>query len=231
MFVVIEWLLDFLRMIAYIFFIFVNALAITTCGGQHDADFALTHCCRRTRDCFPRGDRTFDRWINMTVVDGCYNPHWGPLTDRIEPKFWRKMNFVGKLENLQEDGKKLMQRIGAWEEHGKTGWGPDGTLPVFAREKRAEVGVEEARAAGQGHATDSHSRLEAFYAHRPRLHRLVTEYYQKDYDFKMLGYDPPEFNFSASDQGDENDGLRRRYRRRRLRELQEHSAEGWCVHD
>jgi len=169
---------------------------------QHDALFTRKACCGgqfRSKHCFPQSNRTFENFLQLVVVDDCHTEHWGPLTHRIEPKFWKKMNFIGHLENVQEDAKKLLQRIGAWEEHGKTGWGPNKTWPIFASgpsdDEAGIVNHNLARKEGRGHSTDSHDKVALFYGDRPDLVEMVTEYYRDDYGFDLLGYKPPVFDY------------------------------------
>jgi len=150
-------------------------------------------------NCFPRGNRTFERWVDLIVREHrCDNQHWIPLTKRYQMKTWNNMNFMGKIENLEDDARELLQRIGAWEKYGKTGWGPQGTSPVFHRdlppeEEQAEE-HELAAKEGRGHETNAHSNLVGYYAFRPEQFRLVTEYYKDDYAFELMGYDVPDFS-------------------------------------
>ncbi|XRB17917.1 fucosyltransferase [Pseudoscourfieldia marina] len=73
------------------------------------------------------------------------------------------INFIGDFDNLANDTRRLLERVGAWEEYGRTGWGDDGGKCIFCR------GV---RAAG-GHATNSTSRSQGILASQPDLVRRI----------------------------------------------------------
>ena len=84
-----------------------------------------------------------------------HDPHWSPQARRLDLKYWSKINFVGHMETMAVDTQRLLEHVGAWEEHGRTGWPPNGGA-MFA----GPVTVH--------HATDSN--------------RKLAEYYQQSYD-------------------------------------------------
>jgi len=49
-------------------------------------------------------------------------------------KVWKLMDFVGSFNNVQNDTKDLLKRIGAWDQYG-TGWGPDENEDIFGATK------------------------------------------------------------------------------------------------
>ena len=49
------------------------------------------------------------------VYHECSDPHWNPQNERVETKYWRLMNFVGKFSNLSVDLEKLLYKINASE--------------------------------------------------------------------------------------------------------------------
>ena len=54
----------------------------------------------------------------------------------MEPKYFNHLDFVGKYNSIQGDSKKLLDRLGLWEEYGQTGWGDDGSERIFAHVPR-----------------------------------------------------------------------------------------------
>lgn len=49
----------------------------------------------------------------------------------MEPRFYSSLNFVGRYDNVARDAQALLERIGAWEEFGKDGWGLLGNESIF----------------------------------------------------------------------------------------------------
>jgi len=139
---------------------------------------------------------------NKKVKKKCVNQHWAPFTDRVESKYWEHVNFVGHFETLQADARTLLEKIGAWEEFGATGWGPNRTDSIFSPRSSD----------GRPHATDAVSQFETFYFGNPNtgssggggtisarrdggstneLYQQVLAYYRTDYELGKLGLVPP----------------------------------------
>jgi hypothetical protein len=74
---------------------------------------------------------TFPEFV--TKVEGGFKDiHWMPQCDVIDCYKWLpEMDFVGRVENAHADAKRLLQRIGAWDDHGATGWGATGNQTIF----------------------------------------------------------------------------------------------------
>ena len=70
----------------------------------------------------------------LDLVHLCDRPHWRPQGKRMEPKYFDTLNFVGHMETIRQDAKRLLKSIGAWDKYGKTGWdtGTDNTSEIFA---------------------------------------------------------------------------------------------------
>jgi hypothetical protein len=79
------------------------------------------------------------------------------------------------METVDLDSKRLLERIGAWEEFGSTGWGPP-TGRIFEGESM----IPHATSTG---AEDSWSRLSKYYT--PELESLVEEIYKEDYELEL----------------------------------------------
>jgi hypothetical protein len=103
------------------------------------------------------------------------------LTDpqyyRMEAKYWKYINFIGHMEALKDDVKRLLERIGAWETYGVTGWGPDGNASI----------VEESEYS-QTHTTGADNKIYHWYT--PEKERMVESFYDVDYN-------NPLFNFTV----------------------------------
>jgi hypothetical protein len=72
----------------------------------------------------------------------------------MEEKYWPYINFIGRMETIQEDATRLLKQVGAWELFGKTGWGANGKDSIF-----------QAKAGGVGryHATNANSKLKSYF--------------------------------------------------------------------
>jgi hypothetical protein len=105
----------------------------------------------------------------VELMKTCYSTHWAPVSERMEDKYWPYINFVGTLENAEEDAAKLLKKIGAWDAIGKTGWGKNGTEQIFAKDQ---------------HAFDSV--LESLSMYNPTVDKMLDTYYKVDFDNKYL---------------------------------------------
>jgi hypothetical protein len=123
--------------------------------------YVRDHCCPKTRDCIPN---TFEEFLNL--ITSCDDPHWRPQTYRMESEYWPFVNFVGRLETAADHVYDLLQRTGAWDKYGKTGWGTLGNTSIF-------------ESSAVKHITGSSSRLQDFYT--PSLELKVEELYRRDY--------------------------------------------------
>jgi hypothetical protein len=83
----------------------------------------------------------------------------------MEEKYWNQIDFIGHIENAAYDAKKLLKRIGAWDEIGSSGWGIDGQSRIFASTGREYDTV-----------------LSVMADYNPILDKLVEAYYEKDYE-------------------------------------------------
>ena len=124
-------------------------------------------CCIEKRDCVTK-ETTFGDFLQVAFE--CENEHWSPQFSRMEEKYWEYINFVGYMENIAEDSRRLLQKIGAWEQFGATGWGNDGSMAIFQ---------SQAGSLGRKHATMARERLKQYYT--PTLEGKVEEFYKNDY--------------------------------------------------
>jgi len=153
---------------------------------------------------------------NIVSTDGyygrstseCVDRHWMPYSNWIEPKFWKVMNFVGHMDpphddnsqsELQRDAKALLERIGAWDKYGASGWGLNGTSSF----------LDPSDTRGRVHVTDAY---DAFYRYyhpwNQQLFDDITNYYDEDYSHPLMDLHVRNLTDLA---------IRRRRRRRQLR--------------
>lgn len=105
----------------------------------------------------------------LDLIRDCRSPHWDPQWQRMEPDFWEVINFVGKIENIEEDSRRLLEKIGAWDAVGKSGWGPNGEDPIF---NKNEYPID----------------LEVLGSYTPVVDRRVEEFYKEDYGNNLFSF-------------------------------------------
>ena len=132
-----------------------------------EPEVVLNTCCYHERDCISP-NTTFDEFARLAFQ--CQNEHWAPQRKRMEEKYWPHINFVGYMDSIARDSRKLLENIGAWEEYGATGWGDDGKKAIFHSQPGS---------AGRKHATSARNRLRQYYT--PDLELEVEEFYKEDY--------------------------------------------------
>lgn len=96
---------------------------------QNEPRHAKNRCCQA-------GDQRCSLKIGklqhfLDVVSWCRTDLWDPQSQRMEQKYWEYINFVGNIESVGDDSKRLLEKIGAWEEIGATGWGENGMDRIF----------------------------------------------------------------------------------------------------
>ena len=124
-----------------------------------DGKYVIGHCCPKKKQCVPK---TMLEFIDLSKK--CVDPHWAPQNERLE--HWNLINFIGSFNNIQNDTRRLLQRIDAWEEFGSNGWGVNGTEQIFGATKT-------------NHATGSEKLYKDYYT--KDIERLVEERYREDY--------------------------------------------------
>ena len=126
------------------------------------------------------GDISFDQFVEIVADNnkqadnprGLHNntdPHWKPqyLTSNIE-KFMPCINFIGDFANLQNDSRRLLEKVSLWNEYGLSGWGANGNKMMF----------ETNNAHNKTNSTDHQQR---YYSVNTR--NTVKKAYKKDYLF------------------------------------------------
>jgi hypothetical protein len=142
-----------------------------------DKDVANSHfirikCCPRG-DCIEKSKESLAGFFDL--MQTCENAHWNPQSRRVEPKYWPYINFVGPMETVTDDSERLLKQIGAWDKHGKSGWGEDGNVGVFGT---------KAGGGGRIHATNARERLRNYFT--PELEEQVDLFYTSDYESLVM---------------------------------------------
>ena len=144
-------------------------------GLQQDGIFVLDHCCRTDKQCWPESNRSLAHFFELTKV--CRDEHWIPMNERLDSKYLPLIDFIGSMDNQQEDAKRLLQIIGAWDDFGASGWGVNGTEQIFQSKSTVTH-------ATSSNASDAWNRMNKYYT--PELERAVEERYAGDYDIFHL---------------------------------------------
>ncbi len=143
-------------------------------------DFLRRKCCRNTT-ATNRRELACSGQVHTPVqfldlIQECKDAHWVQQHYRMEDKYWPYINFIGRHESIETDAKRLLEKIGAWEEFGKSGWGKNSQEPIFRK------GTNQ----WQTHTTDSTEKYDMFFT--PELERKVEEFYATDYENSKLGF-------------------------------------------
>lgn len=114
----------------------------------------------------------------LALCAGCSDDHWRPQNDRVDYKYWPYMDHIGHVETAAVDARDLLERVGAWDEFGASGWGRDGSLPIF--------GTKEASGAGMNHSTFAEWKVWEWYT--PDSEQLVERFYRSDYENPLFQF-------------------------------------------
>ena len=145
------------------------------CCKRHD-----TPCKQRVRDSVA----TLSGFINVTQK--CWDAHWNLQVHRMEQKYWAYINFVGHLESAAKDAESLLRQLGAWEDYGATGWGPQGQNSIFTANQSP-------------HTTKAKNLLQLYYT--PELEKIVDwQLYKQDYEHPVLQLQREGINWSAHEE-------------------------------
>lgn len=131
-------------------------------------------CCKGTwagdEICKVERIASFEGFVN--IIETCEDVHWAPQAERMEPKYWPYINFVGHLEHAAADTKALLQRIGAWDDYGASGWGSNQDEAIFE-----SISL-------RNHATSANQKMRSYYT--PKLEARVEKLYAMDYLHPVL---------------------------------------------
>ncbi|KAG7347225.1 sulfotransferase family protein [Nitzschia inconspicua] len=130
-------------------------------------------CCKEAKEC----RETFETFEGfMETIKICHDEHWDPQSHRMEAKYWKYINFVGHMESMKNDTRRLLEKIGAWDKWGATGWGPHGNSSIVDQSEFS-----------QSHTTGSSSKIYQWYT--PERERLVEAFYAIDYNNPLFNFE------------------------------------------
>jgi Sulfotransferase family len=141
---------------------------------SNDHKHIRDRCCPDDRSCID-GAQSIEGFLSLCAV--CEDDHWRPQHHRMESKYWPYIDHVLNVESADRDAKALLQKIGAWEEYGKSGWGESGNLAIFQSKDVAGAGE---------HATWAQWQVWKWYT--PEIEVMVEQFYQCDYDNPVLNF-------------------------------------------
>ena len=135
-------------------------------------------CCNKwfpsSVNCSTQASQSLQGFFEL--IQTCKDEHFTPQYLRMEGKYWPKINFVGHMDTVAEDAETLLNRVGAWERFGKTGWGKNGNSSAFGT---------KAGDPGRKHAKDAKDKLLTYFT-TPELERQVEQHYRGDYQNPIM---------------------------------------------
>ncbi len=129
----------------------------------------VSRCCPHDSGC----SRNLNSLLDFVkyVQTSCFSAHWAPYVERFDTKWWKHMDFVGRLEESHLDAERLLRKIDAWQSIGRTGWGERGDEAIYVK---AENAFESAhRAVGE---------------YTWEADKVLNEYYKADYENPYLNF-------------------------------------------
>lgn len=134
----------------------------------------------------PPKNMSLVEFVDFVVNQNCLETgdHWNLQSQRMEPKYWPYIDFVGDFSTLAADAQRLLERVGAWQEYGAKGWGPQGNLSMF-------------ESVHSRHATDAAAQLRQYFG-SPLLESKVDALYEADYKAPHLGLSKTEYSSQAA---------------------------------
>ena len=109
----------------------------------------------------------------LALISRCKDSHWQTQKSFVDDKWWPFINFMGHVESASHDTRRLLIKLGIWEQYGKYGWGVNNGS-IFQKNFIAE------------RATGSKDRLWDYYTKYEW--DKVTELYDVDMKFRNQNY-------------------------------------------
>ena len=156
-------------------------------AARKNGKYVQRHCCNtKNATCGEEANSSFLGFLRIIEDACCCDPHWRPQTKRIDKAFMPFINFVGNFHRLQEDTKKLLQRLQSsnrdkffvdgnsdlWRSFGASGWGKYGNESIFSKDTKAK------------HQTSAIAKLRHYYNASSEV--LVEKIFSDDYDDPIL---------------------------------------------
>jgi hypothetical protein len=144
--------------------------------GVSNPAYVKQACCPYTGTCSQVAKASLSNFLDM--MQTCEDAHWRPQNRRMEAKYWPYINFVGRMETVADDAKKLLTSVGAWDQFGKSGWGQHRNVSIFGTKASGD---------GRKHATNARERLRKYY-NTSTLEQNIAFYYASDYANPVLNF-------------------------------------------
>ena len=144
-------------------------------------------CCRRNAACLARSKQSAE--AAFPIMKQCRDFHWTPQSHRISRKYLQQVNFIGRMETMQQDTERLLRRIGAWEQYGTHST----STMTTTRNATHASNFTQPRHAGQHHSTGASSKLAQHIT--PKLYQQLLEYYRVDYENPYFNFTPPNLSW------------------------------------
>lgn len=141
-----------------------------------NGSFVVLACCHKQKTCREQ-TKTLASFFELTT--SCHNPHWRPQGLRMEQKFVSTLDFIGHMGDIQMHVKALLETIGAWDDYGKSGWGPFNNESIFASRSDSSHSTSKS-------AHDSWNNLLPRY-YTAELEAAVEQRYDSDYSTAEFG--------------------------------------------
>ena len=145
-------------------------------------DQVLNYDASIEQSCCPEGESCLHKFQTVTdfatLIQTCNDKQWMPMSSWIDEKFIPKLNFVGHLENAEADARSLLERVGAWEPFGVSGWGKHGNESIFAtKDKLTDLTASD--------TSDSWHLMSKLFT--PNIESTLELYYEADYSIHEFG--------------------------------------------
>jgi hypothetical protein len=128
--------------------------------------YILDACCGFLQsECVDPVLQSFSNFLDM--IKKCDEPFWRPQGQKMEPKYYSLLNFVGHYETAEDDARRLLDRIGAWDEYGSSGWGTNADEAIFYKVQEMEKKI-----------------FRKYY--KPSVQHQVEDFYKLDYSNPTL---------------------------------------------
>ena len=138
---------------------------------QNNPNEINSWCCPHDPGCSSNLNSLVD-FINFVARDNkCFSAHWAPYSEQLDSKWWKYMDFIGRLEDSHLDAEKLLRKIGAWESIGQSGWGRKSNEAMFVKEENTYGNIQEEL--GQ---------------YSLQSDEILNEYYKTDYESSYLNF-------------------------------------------
>jgi len=142
---------------------------------RNDHKHIIDRCCP-DKSCVDAAIATLEGFLDL--CHRCDDGHWESQHRRVENKYWPYIDHVGHVETAAVDARRLLEKIGAWDKYGASGWGPHGNQSIF--ESKEGLG-----GAGE-HANWAEWQVWTWYT--PQTEAKVESFYQSDYENPLFNF-------------------------------------------